>query len=173
MTRFLFVFALQCALAVTAISQTAQERAETKDLPTQTMLWSAPHNALAGQPVALYAEVIGNGRLAPVGNVTFIRDGKPMGRAPVLATANTNFLRYSSQFNNPAWVPLDESSVLTPDYAMSPLGDKTAFRIPEHRAQGGNLHQSGCRRSARHAAGDVQRVDQSEYAVHGHGDWHL
>lgn len=38
---------------------------QAQTIPTQTLMWAAPNPVLIYQPVTLYAEVIGNGGLAP------------------------------------------------------------------------------------------------------------
>lgn len=97
-------------------------------LPTQTLLWSTPNPALIYLPVTFYGEVIGNGTLAPTGTVTFDNSGIPMGTGTVSSVNNTNFVLFSSQFNNPPWALSDNNSVLTANYSISPLGGQTAFR---------------------------------------------
>lgn len=92
-------------------------------MPTQTLMWSSPNPVLLYQPATLYAEVIGNGILAATGTVTFDNSGTPIGTGDVNSYTNTNLLLYSSQFSNQPWFATDNNSVLTPNYATSPLGD--------------------------------------------------
>lgn len=97
-------------------------------LLSQTLLWSTPNPVLIYLPVTFYAEVIGNGTLAPTGTVTFDNAGTPMGSGTVSSVNNTNFILFSSQFNNSPWGLSDNNGVLTANYSGSPLGDQTAYR---------------------------------------------
>ncbi|MGO9402946.1 MAG: Ig-like domain-containing protein [Terriglobales bacterium] len=129
---FLFFFA--ALVAGTAPAQT---------LPTQTLMWSSPNPGLLYQPVNLYAEVIGNGSLAPTGTVTFENSGTQIGSANVGSFTDTNLLLYSQQFSNQPWSLMDNNSVLTPNYTTSPLGDQTAYRYQNISSQyGTDIYQS-------------------------------
>lgn len=108
-----------------------------QDMPSQTLPWSTPNPVPIYQPVTFYAEVIGNGALAPTGTVTFNNAGIPIGSGSVSSVTNTNFALYSSQFNNPVWMLSDNNVVLTPNYTTSPLGDQTAYRYQDVGNQDG------------------------------------
>ena len=129
MPRSLLTLTLQYVLAIGAVAQS---------LPTQTLGWTIPNrDVLPEEPLAFFAEIIGNGTLAPTGAVTFQMAGKPIAITPVAAVTNKNYLRYSSQFDKPVWTPLNKNSVLTPDYAPSPLNDQTAYRYRNVAETGG------------------------------------
>lgn len=116
---FALVLTLQYALVAAGVAQSNAPRElhkpiEKRDLPAQTLLWSLSRLML-GQAMPLYAEVIGNGTLAPTGTVTFEMAGKPFAIVPVVAVTNKNYLRYSSKFDTSAWTPPDKNGVLTPN----------------------------------------------------------
>jgi hypothetical protein len=147
-----FVLALQCVLAVAGVAQShsyapkeeitnflaeLQQPVEEQDLPTQVLFWEIPR-PMHGQAVPFYAEVIGNGTLAPEGLVAFEMAEKPFAIVPVVAITNKNYLRHSSQFDKSAWASPHKNSVLTPNYSISPLGDKAAYRFENVAEKAGN-----------------------------------
>ena len=112
---------------------------QSAKIPTETLIWSDPNNALIYQPITLFAEVIGDGTLAPAGTVSFRNAGALMGVAQLHAVTNTNYLRYSSQFDEPVWKLTSSDGVVTASYSPNPLdGRKTAFRYQNTAAHQGN-----------------------------------
>ncbi len=120
---------LALAIVLYLMSIPAGLAGQTTRLPTSILIWSDPNGGMIHQPITFYAEVIGNGVLAPTGTVTFNNLGAPIGAAPVATVTNTNYLRFSAQFDKPAWNLADGKAVITPNYTANPLDDqKTAFR---------------------------------------------
>lgn len=100
-----------------------------QSLTSQAVVWSSPSPVLSNQEVTFSVEVIGNGSSAPSGTVTFYDAGTTvLGTAHVTPVTQTNYMRYSSQFNTYPWLLEDNYSVLTPNYTTDPLGGQTAYR---------------------------------------------
>jgi hypothetical protein len=101
---------------------------------SRTLLSSTPNPSSTTSPVTLSAQVLGQGSTIPTGTVTFQDGDTQIGSADLAPRTNTNLLLDSSFFTNgDAWLCTDywwclDSTILTPNYTVSPAGDQTAYR---------------------------------------------
>ena len=115
---------------------------KTDDTSTSTLLWSAPNPSLIGQQLTMTAQVLGDGTSAPGGTVSFENSDTNLGTGDLSSVTNTNYLLYSSQFDNSVWTPYDDNSVVTPNYTTSPLDDQSAYRFQSLSTYGAYIGQA-------------------------------
>ena len=78
------------------------------------------------------AEVIGaSGGSTPTGTVAFEEGSTEIGSADLVPVINTNFLLYSSLFDQAGiwYTEGDGTYIITPNYSVSPIGDQSACRF--------------------------------------------
>ncbi len=104
-------------------------------VPTYTLLWSDVNPIRVGESTTFSAQVVGSTSPPPGGTITFDDGSGSIGTNSVSTVTNTNYLLYSSQFDNAAWGLYGDASI-TSDYATSPAGGETAYRFQSSDGDG-------------------------------------